>query len=260
RYPEYAQEILSNVVNNVRVDDRPIARDDVAPLAPRQDDLTLVLDVPREDFLSAREIREWRFSASAGDVLRIRMDAVDDVDPVITLLDANRNALAENDDGGENANSLLRFEVPASGDYIIQAKYFSFTDEGRYLIEVETYTTRSIEGGELFSGGTVRGQITDAAPEVRYTFNAQAGNILTLTMASLFGDLDTYLTVISPGGTILAENDDYDSSQATLFFASDSAITGITLSESGIYTVLAQRYQGQLGDSNGEYELMLMLQ
>lgn len=265
QYPLYARRVLANMLNSLRVDGTPLRLSpfagepslEVSPEALPAGDFVLQINVPRQSSLREREIQEWRFTASAGNILSIRMNAIDEVDPVLKLLDANRNTIAEDDDSGGEGNSLIRLEIPADGEYILQASFFSFTHAGRYEIVVEETVSRSVEGGALTSGQTVRGQITDETPETRYTFEAQAGDTVTITMASLFGDLDTYLTLLGPNGEVIAENDDYDSQQITLFFGTDSALVGITLPETGTYSILAQRYQTNVGTTSGEYELTL---
>jgi serine protease Do len=220
----------------------------------------LILDTPVRDNLQPRETREWRFQAMAGQELVIRMDAIGDVDPLLVLLDGERNTIDEDDDSGEGSNARLVFEVPEDGEYIILASFFDPTDSGAYEIALQSLLSFATEGGELVSGSVVEGELTDEAFETRYTFQGNAGDTVTISMSSIDGELDCYLVLIDPSGEVLAENDDHDSSEISLFFFSDSAIVGLSLPSSGTYTVLAQRYQGEEGRSEGGYELILEVQ
>jgi hypothetical protein len=59
---------------------------------------------------------------------------------------------------------------------------------------------------------------------------------------------------------MVAENDDHNSDEIELFFATDSAMVNIPIDAAGTYTIIAGRYQGQLGSSTGEFELSLTIQ
>jgi hypothetical protein len=83
--------------------------------------------------------------------------------------------------------------------------------------------------------GSVEGNINDAFPRVRYRFDAQAGDSVTLRMESTSGDLDPYLYLFGPGGTIIGRNDDD-------IPGSRNARIALTLPQTGAYTVEATRF------------------
>lgn len=90
----------------------------------------------------------------------------------------------------------------------------------------------------LVYGDTARGTITDAEPEVTYSFAGNAGDQVVISMAADDTDqLDTYLQLLNSDGEIVAENDDAD--DGTL----NSEIRH-TLTQSGSYTILAGRFDG----------------
>ncbi|MGQ9889894.1 MAG: PPC domain-containing protein [Aggregatilineales bacterium] len=65
----------------------------------------------------------YAFRGGAGDVITVTMNRGDgDLDPMVSLLDASRNVLARDDDGGPGQNARIeRFTLPASGVYYIRA-------------------------------------------------------------------------------------------------------------------------------------------
>ena len=70
-----------------------------------------------------------------------------------------------------------------------------------------------------------------------YTFTADAGDTVIIEMIS--EEFDTFITLLTPAGEILEQNDDYNgTSQATIV---------AELPESGEYTLLAGSFYGQLG-------------
>jgi hypothetical protein len=253
-YEDFRQNTLLPIVASLTVDGQALAS--ATTMNPPAGNI-LSLDTPTRDNLQPRETREWRFQAVAGQELVIRMDAIDDVDPLLVLLDADRNTLEEDDDSGEGSNAQLVFEVPQDGEYIVLASFFDPTDTGAYEIAVQSRLSFATEGGELVNGSVTEGEISDEAFETRYTFQGNANDTVTITMSSIDGELDCYLILLDPSGEVLAENDDHDSGEISLFFSSDAAIVDVTLPSSGTYTILAGRYQGASGSSEGDYEITL---
>ena len=259
RYQQYTSEIFTNFVQNLHIDGAPlgIVTADDTPVVP-EGERVLVLGTPQQSFLEARQVHEWRFTLTQGELVRIFMNgATEDLDPVLELRDANGNEMAFDDDSGGGFNSLIRFQAPATAEYVALASFFSFDHAGFYEIGIERMDARAVNGGELAGSMTVQGQITDDAIETLYTFQAQPGDTITITMESLFGDLDSVLTLLNPNGVVIAENDDHDANAIELFFPVDSAIVGVPADLPGTYTIVAGRYEGELGNSLGEFELSL---
>ena len=103
-------------------------------------------------------------------------------------------------------------------------------------------------------GDTVAGDLTVANDTDIYTFEAEAGQIVTIRLISDSDDnsFDTFLTLQDADGNTLATDDD---SAGGL----DSQITGFTISDAGTNIILVQSYdasQGNPGEA-GDYELSL---
>src|SRR5690348_15217086 len=59
--------------------------------------------------------------------------------------------------------------------------------------------------------GTVEGNINDSAPSVRYSFDANADDSVTISMDTTSGDLDPFLSLYAPDGSLVENNDDRES-------------------------------------------------
>lgn len=83
----------------------------------------------------------YRFTASEGDVVTITMYALNegsDLDTYLGLLDAEGNRLAENDDAEDNPelgffdSEISSFEIPADGEYFVEATWLFTSPDGQY--------------------------------------------------------------------------------------------------------------------------------
>jgi tetratricopeptide (TPR) repeat protein len=90
-------------------------------------------------------------------------------------------------------------------------------------------------------GGVVKARQGDL-----WTFQGTAGQAVTLRMEQDNSELDTYLTLYSPDGTLLGENDDPGGSY-------DSLIAQVVLWDTGPHTIVVRG----LGNSSGAYTLKL---
>lgn len=72
-------------------------------------------------------------------------------DSFLTLLDGEDTILAEDDDGGEGYNSAITFRATStSSDYFLQAKAYSDSDTGTYMIEASA--GRATNGNDRVTG------------------------------------------------------------------------------------------------------------
>lgn len=77
-----------------------------------------------------------------------------------------------------------------------------------------------------------------------HTFMAEAGEAVIIEMVS--DEFDTFITLLTPAGEVLEQNDDYDGSPHATIVAN--------LPETGEYTLLAGSFYGQLG---GDYRVSI---
>ncbi len=109
------------------------------------------------------------------------------------------------------------------------------------------------QGGTTIGlGDTVNGTLTDAAPSATYTLQAEAGQVVTVTLTS--EDFDTYLSILDSTGTAIAENDDN--------LGTNSAIQTFTLPQGTTYQILVQSYSqhSNSGAETGAYTLSVVEQ
>ncbi|MDX1995303.1 MAG: PPC domain-containing protein [bacterium] len=204
------------------------------------------------------------FEATAGQIASISLES-NAFDPYVLLEGPGGEVIAEDDDSGDSLNSLLVTELPENGTYTIVITSFSaivsdgedfatgdftltLTEESEPRpIDPTTEPTEptepveAVDGGAIAVGDTVEGTLTEAAPSINYTFEGQAGELVTITMIS--EDFDTYL-ILFDGGTEVARDDD---SAGNL----DSRIGPIALPESGTYTILATSFGIETSGSPG---------
>lgn len=221
----------------------------------------------------ASEVFEIRLEA--GQVLNIFMNATSGLlDPLLILQDAEGNIVAENDDDPEGGtlNAAIRdFVVPEDGVYTIIATRFQLelgTTMGDFELIIErvdstegvdddesTSSTAVVEDGARISyGQIVNGEITRDTWEIRYTFEAEAGDIIGIRMARLSGTLDALVQLYDADGVFLAENDD-----DPLGTGRDSYLRNYGITATGVYTIVATRFQGQIGTTTGTFELEVLL-
>ncbi len=151
---------------------------------------------------------------------------------------------------------------PATGYSQVQA--FSFRGDGNLPLAREVLAGEigasdaftvdpAAGGGEIGYGQSVRGALNNRYPVHRYTFEAQAGDRIRITMrdASGEGQLDPLVRLLGRDQRELAVNDDVGS-LAPEGFSQRDAVLEFALSGPGTYTIEATRFGGR-----GEYVLTL---
>jgi hypothetical protein len=102
----------------------------------------------------------------------------------------------------------------------------------------------------IFSGQSVSGSITNEDKFNLYTFEGEAGDVVTISMVATAGRLDTVLFLLDPNGFQIADNDDAAVGETT-----DSLIREFVLPENGQYTIIATHFGMQYGGTTGAYNL-----
>jgi uncharacterized protein YfaP (DUF2135 family) len=106
----------------------------------------------------------------------------------------------------------------------------------------------------ITTGETIRGVITSDQYYQLYTFEARAGESISVSMTALNGNLDTLLLVLNRAGQIVADNDDIE-----IGINTNSSISNppLTIVSDGVYTILATRYGKDVGGTEGVYDLQV---
>ncbi len=203
----------------------------------------------------------YTFEGRAGDTITIEMNAAEsgNLDPLLSLLNAEGEVVAENDDFDLNStDSRIEFELPADGTYTVVATRYSGANgvsEGEFTLSLQADDTVVVQPSDdsIEAGTTIDGTIDDDNFEVLYTFEGTAGEQVTIQLEATDGNLDPYLVLLGPDGEIVAENDDINFAQGNY----NAAIEAFTLPETGTYTVVATRFNGQIGTTDGDFVLTL---
>lgn len=95
----------------------------------------------------------------------------------------------------------------------------------------------------------VQGTLSDRVPAHDWTFEGRAGQMISVLVRTVDGDLDPVLTVFGPDDELLDENDDRDS------LVTDAGLEALALPDDGIYTLRVGRYEGAERATTGAYEL-----
>jgi hypothetical protein len=206
------------------------------------------------------------FSGLEGDIVRISMSGTT-LDTLVRLLDSTGKLIDENDDivQGQNRNSLLQTELPADGEYTIQATRFSPTDgttptEGTYTLSLERLDPAAAGISPtilpILPGQTVSNTVNDDQYLMFYSFEGQSGDVVTIEVNALNGDLDAVLyllTYTSGGQTVELINND-DSPRGGTF---NPLIEDYTLPRSGTYLIGVGRFPER--ESSGDFSMTLTL-
>ncbi len=156
----------------------------------------------------------WQLEVADGQNLALELISAD-FDTVITLLDANCEVVASNDDCDDTTDSCLVFRQLAGGSYSVVATSFEVAT-GAYELTA-TCTTfdlcRDCLDGTLDCGGSVSGELSaddcefgDATNLDTFSFTLDSAQEVTLDLTSL--DFDAYLLLGDGVCANIGENDD----------------------------------------------------
>lgn len=201
---------------------------------------SISFNTPVSSVLPDGEQARWTFSGEAGQIVSVSINGR--FDTTLTLIGPG-GQLAFNDDFGASQNSRIdAVPLPSSGTYTVVVGSFGDTG-GHYTMNIEAVRNgeqvdapsgqQGPQGGSLTLGQNISGTLPNGSQST-WTFNGQAGQIVTIAAQGTF---DTTLTLLGPGGSQLAFNDDFGGSQ-------NSQISQITLPATGTYTIIIGSYSG----------------
>lgn len=100
-------------------------------------------------------------------------------------------------------------------------------------------------------GETVTGEIVGEQDLQAFSFEAQAGDLLNITMSQTSGNLDTLLQLVDQNGVVIAFNDDLNVNTRNSQIANQRIVTA------GTYVVIATHYGKQFGATEGTFDLQV---
>jgi Bacterial pre-peptidase C-terminal domain len=147
--------------------------------------------------------------------VHLKKDGDSNLDPKVEIGKGTLAAfeqLAEDDDGGAELNSRIRFVAPADGTYVIRATAASASNEGRYVLQVvETPppvippAPTPIQAGQALTGALATSDplLNDSTYYDRYVLNGAVGDTYEISVSAEPYD------VIVGARSALREDDDY---------------------------------------------------
>ncbi len=212
---------------------------------------------------SADEIHGWRFIGQQGDAIHLRVIG-HDITVTMLLVTEDGALLAQGDNiqttlpADGRYTVLVQQEQPGSGSYELGLSYTDRPNPGEstptplpQVVGVPTPTPPYASLGSFISritaGETIGGVLTEDMPVHVYSFDGETGQIISVQMTGVSGQVDPVLTLYSPDGAPLAADDDSGGGRVAL-------LRHIHLPENGIYSIQAA------GDGvPGSYSLNVIL-
>ena len=197
----------------------------------------------------------YYFDGLRGEVVAISVTATKgDLDPILTLIDANGRVIAQRDDGnGTRDVKIPALTIPQSLRYYVIVGRFGMSlgsTTGTFMLNIERIGVSGESGSALRYGDSVINNISNMSPQIYYSFQAKQGDIIDVTMQRNSGNLDPYLQVVNSSSKVIAESDDMSGSGSL-----DAGVKSLVINETGTYIIVATRYGETAGTSTGRYIL-----
>lgn len=192
-----------------------------------------------------RRAEEVSLEVSAGQVVEVTMASAV-FEPAFVVLGPEETLYAET--SGDRTN--VTFVAPSDGTYSIWAASESGSATGEYTLTVRQVTSSADDLRAIGLNESREGVIDDGDPTVpEYNGIGEpvvmtVGEEVPVTISMESDELDTYLIVTTPGGEVLAENDDRSATSYNSRVSQTFA--------PGSYRIWATTYDG---DSTGSYTL-----
>lgn len=205
----------------------------------------------------------YTFQANEGDILTVEMvRASGTLDPYLQVVNSDRYVIADNDDqiGANTKNARINaLLIEQTGTYIIVATRYGGVagdSAGSFALTIDEADNSGIGNSSLAPlpiryGETIEASLTNAQYERFYTFNARKDDLISISMQrGSGGRLDSYLILANAGFLSMIEDDDGGTGQ-------NARISSYRIPADGTYYVIATRYSGKDGTSEGDYQLTL---
>ena len=212
----------------------------------------LVFDTPLQGTLRIGESHTYTFVSRGREALQVTMTAgAPTLDPILELYDPQGTLIAFSDDvrPGQPDAALSGVLLNQAGVSTLIARSYANSGSGPYTLLASREAIEVLGGGGVLRlGQTVLGEIAVPGQVDRWTFEGQAGQVVTLALSHTAGSgLDPFLELLGPGGATLAASDDDGGGL-------NSLILGFALPADGSYTALVRSWGNQ---STGAYILTL---
>ncbi|MGB1287451.1 MAG: PPC domain-containing protein [Aggregatilineales bacterium] len=196
----------------------------------------------------------YSIDGTRGEVIRLQLTVVEGtLDPVLTVFDSRGMLLLYRDDTAGTLDIDVSLNIERNDTYFVIISRFAEsagTTQGEFELQIERVGILGEQGSTLRYSVPVTNRISATQPQVYYTFDANAGDILNIDMIRSSGTLDPYLQVVDSRRFVIAENDDQRNANSH-----NASIEGLVIEDAGTYIVIATRYGQAGGDSAGTFVL-----
>lgn len=203
-------------------------------------------------------IRFFQFEAVRGDVVSaVAARESGNISPQLSLLYLDLRPISVGTTGSGQEDSRISATIPENGRYLLAVSRFrgeEGTSEGEFILSL--IGRQGIGGGdalEIVYEAQLTGIIDNTRSTETYIFLGEAGDVVTITMRRIDGNLDSLLTLQDETGKQLIFNDDIEQG-----VVQDARISRYTLPTDGLYRIEASRYDRVAGTTNGAYSLTLV--
>ncbi|MBZ0321243.1 MAG: PPC domain-containing protein [Anaerolineae bacterium] len=203
-------------------------------------------------------IRFFQFEATRGDVISaVATRETGNISPQLSLLYMDLRPISVGTTGSGQEESRISATIPENGRYLLAVSRFRGTEgtsEGEFSLTL--IGRQGIGGGdalEIVYEAQVTGIIDTAHTSETYIFLGEEGDLVTITMQRLDGNLDCLLTLQDETGKQLIFNDDIEQG-----VVQDSRISRFRLPADGLYRIEASRFDRVAGTTSGAYSLTLV--
>jgi hypothetical protein len=202
------------------------------------------------DILPITGAADYYVYGRAGDMVTMTALARGDGDLVLTLFDSDGVLLFTDDDSspvGYANPEILDLPLPADGTYRVVVS--SYGGLGAEPVEYDLILSavagdgRVVESGALSYGDAVDAILLGGRTS-SFTFDAQAGDIVTLTATSTSGDADLFMELYGPDELLLFSDDDSNPDGGR-----DPQIRNLPLPTDGTYRIVIRPYSGGEGSA-----------
>jgi hypothetical protein len=208
------------------------------PIANFYDAGDLAYGEVRPESLQPQEAHAWFFQGQAGDHILVRVTPRGPgLDPDVWLLDANLARVAAVDAFAAGEPETIELTLSADGQYVVLVRDFR-GEPGEYEIALGAAPIATPENaGALSYGDTIIGGIRpDTA--VAWSFNAQAGDVIDLTVTPGESSSDIVLQLRGPDGLTALEVDAASAGAA-------ESVNAFIVPAAGTWRVVLREYFGQ---------------
>jgi|GEM_PF-777655 len=197
--------------------------------------------------------QDWTLVGAAGQTVTLAaVDASETgvLDVRLRLLAPDGSEAAANDDhSGTDLTTSVDAQIAghvlaASGSYTVRVELVNGSGSYRLGIVQELPFTLNAD-----SPTQLQGTLEGALPRQRWTFEAQGGQVFTITMQTESGTLDPLLRLLDAQGNSIAENDDADDSA----LGKNAQLVRLQIPADGVYTLETARFSGA-----GDYTVIIV--